>query len=394
MKLVPLVGDVVGDVLFEHSPQPALRPLLLCFSHLRWNFVFQRPQHVMTRAAAEYEVIYVEEPVDAAGPASWEITTDSGVTIATPHLPAGGSHAARVALQKALVATLLQGRVPDVAWYYTPLALEFSDTLGAGTVVYDNMDELALFHGADSRIRTEEARLLARADVVFTGGQSLYAAKRHLHANIHAAPSSVDVAHFSRKFAAPLADPADQAGIAHPRVGFFGVIDERMDTALVAALAARCPDTQFVMVGPTVKIDPASRPQAANLHWLGGKRYDELPSYMHHWDCGFMPFAINEATRFISPTKTPEFLAAGLGVVSTAIPDVQNPYGDLALVGIADDAAGFALALVDAIDAATDPFWQRRVERQLKSSSWDSTWAFMQGQIDAVSTPVLESIDA
>lgn len=391
MKLVPVVGDVV----FEHGLASAPRPLLVCFSHLRWNFVFQRPQHLMTRAAACFEVIYIEEPVDAAESASsWVISTDCGVTIATPRLPAGGSHAERVALQARLVTELLQGRIPDVAWYYTPLALEFSDMLCAGRIVYDNMDELALFHGADNRIRVEEARLMAWADVVFTGGQSLYAAKRHLHDNIHPVPSSVDVAHFSRGPAVPLADPADQAGIAHPRVGFFGVIDERMDMALVRDIAERCPNMQFVMVGPTVKIDPASRPMAANIHWLGGKRYDQLPSYMHHWDCGFMPFAINEATRFISPTKTPEFLAAGLGVVSTAIADVQNPYGELELVGIADDASGFALAFVDAIDAASDPFWQRRVERQLKSSSWDSTWAFMQSQITAVSAPALESIDA
>lgn len=371
------------------------RPLLLCFSHLRWDFVFQRPQHIMTRAAADYDVIYIEEPKDAVdGQVAWQTVKSGAVTVATPLLLPGGNHAARVAAQAQLVETLLHGRIPAIVWYYTPMALEFSDDIAGSVTVYDNMDELALFHGADSRIRQLEARLMARSDVVFTGGHSLYVAKRHLHANIHPVPSSVDVVHFRRKAAAPHADPVDQAGIAHPRVGFFGVIDERMDMELVGELAALSPETQFIMVGPTVKIDPASRPQRANIHWLGGKSYDQLPSYLHHWDCGFMPFAINDATRFISPTKTPEFLAAGLGVVSTAIPDVENPYGDMGLVGIADNAAGFAAALPSAMAAGRDLVWQMRVGRQLNKSSWDSTWAFIQSEIDAINTPVQEARNA
>jgi hypothetical protein len=350
----------------------------------------------MTRAAADHDVVYVEEPVDTAPGAApgWQITQNSGVTIATPQLPPGGSHDQRVAAQARLLGELLDTRRPDIAWYYTPMALEFSDMLAPGVTVYDNMDELALFHGADSRIRKLETQLLAQADVVFTGGHSLFHAKRHLHDNIHGVPSSIDRAHFAPVPGKPLADPADQAHIPHPRVGFFGVIDERMDMALVGTLADRCPNMQFVMVGPVVKIDPASRPQRPNLHWLGGKAYAELPAYLHNWDCGFMPFAINDSTRFISPTKTPEFLSACLGVVSTPITDVQQPYGDLGLVGIASDAAGFAAAIETAMATAADPGWQRRVGRQLNQGSWDSTWAFMQSEIEAVTTPVRESAHA
>ena len=376
--------------------RPTARPLLVCFSHLRWNFVFQRPQHLMTRAAADHDVIYVEEPMDAPAGArpGWRITHDSGVTIATPLLAPGGNHLSRVAAQARLIDDLLAARMPDIAWYYTPMALEFTDRLVPGVTVYDNMDELALFHGADSRIRQLETQLLARADVVFTGGHSLYQAKRHLHHNIHGVPSSIDRAHFAPVAGKKLADPADQAHIPHPRVGFFGVIDERMDMDLVGALADHCPHLQFVMVGPVVKIDPATRPQRPNLHWLGGKSYAELPAYLHNWDCGFMPFAINDSTRFISPTKTPEFLSAGLGVVSTPITDVQQPYGVLGLVGIAADVASFAAAIETAMATAADPGWQRRVERQLSLGSWDSTWAFMHGEIAAITTPVLETAHA
>ncbi|MBB6226105.1 glycosyltransferase [Polymorphobacter multimanifer] len=345
----------------------------------------------MTRATTDYEVIFVEEPMDAPDMTpGWSIAISGGVTVATPLLPAGGSHEQRVETQALLVDNLLMGRLPRVVWYYTPMALEFSGSLGSTTTVYDNMDELALFHGADSRIRQQEALLMARADVVFTGGHSLYEAKRHLHPNIHPVPSSVDIAHFRRP-EPMLADPQDQAHIPHPRIGFFGVIDERMDMALVDELAARCPEMQFVMVGPIVKIDPASCPERPNLHWIGGRSYDQLPAYLHHWDCGFMPFARNDATRFISPTKTPEFLAAGLPVVSTAIPDVQNPYGDLGLVGIADDAEGLAAAIEVALASAGDPAWHSRVAEQLRSSSWDSTWALMHREISTVTTQALES---
>ncbi|WP_439534018.1 glycosyltransferase [Polymorphobacter sp.] len=344
----------------------------------------------MTRAARHYDVMFVEEPVPSPDQSEgWHRFTEDGVTVMTPYLPEGVEDGA--ARQARLLEELLEGRRPDVAWYYTPMALEFSQGIEAGVTIYDNMDELALFHGADSRIRQLEAELMARADIVFTGGHSLYEAKQHLHANIHPVPSSVDVGHFSRATSFGRSDPADQADIAHPRVGFFGVIDERMDMGLVDALAARSPGTQFIMVGPTVKIDPASRPQRPNIHWLGGKAYEELPAYLHHWDCGFMPFALNDATRFISPTKTPEFLAAGLPVVSTSITDVKRPYAELGLVGIADDADGMVVAIEDAIRSAAGPDWQRRVDDQLARSSWDSTWAFMQAQIDAVATPSLET---
>jgi len=208
---------------------------------------------------------------------------------------------------------------------------------------------------------------------VFTGGHSLFEAKRPLHPNVHAFPSSVDAAHFGKGISG--ADPADQAQLPRPRIGFFGVIDERFDVELLRELASARPAWQFVMIGPVVKIDPAILPQAPNVHWLGARQYPELPYYLGGWDVAILPFALNEATRFISPTKTLEYLAAGKPVVSTAIRDVVQPYGTKGLVRIADRAT-FAGAIEAALDLPF-PAGQDAVAEMLAATSWDRTWAAM-----------------
>ncbi len=270
-----------------------------------------------------------------------------------------------------------------VRWYYTPTALEFSDSVASSVTVYDCMDELSNFLGAPPALREQEQRLFAAADVVFTGGMSLYEAKQSQHAHVFAFPSSVDTEHFAlARLQGPerLADPADQAAIPHPRAGFYGVVDERFDVALLAEIARMRPQVQFVILGPVVKIDPESLPRAANIHYLGGKSYAELPAYLAGWDVALLPFALNAATQFISPTKTPEYLAAGKPVVSTPIRDVVLEYGASGLAAIAGTAEEFA----GAIDAALLPptaAWREATARKLAGTSWDSTWAAMQREI-------------
>jgi len=257
------------------------------------------------------------------------------------------------------------------------MALAFTQHIKPRAVVYDCMDELSLFHGAPPVLKEREALLLKQADVVFAGGHSLYEYKRShsQHRNIHPFPSSVDVSHFGQARAA-LADPADQAEIPHPRVGFFGVIDERTDLALLAELADLRPELQLVMVGPVVKISPDALPRRANLHWLGGKSYQELPAYLAGWGGAMLPFARNDATRFISPTKTPEYLAAGKPVVSTSITDVIRPYGREGLAWIADTAGEFAAAIDEAL--RSDPISRiAHADAFLASMSWDRTWSGM-----------------
>lgn len=358
----------------------AQKPVLLCFAHLRWDFVFQRPQHLMTRAASSYQVAYIEEPETAPGPAHFRLRlAETGVAVLTPIIPPDSDPAAE---QRKLIASYVAhlGERRFVHWYYTPQAMAFTQGLRRDLCVYDCMDELSSFRFAPADQLARERALLGKADLVFTGGASLYAAKRDLHPVVRLFPSSVDTAHFGAARRGP-ADPADQAAIPRPRVGFFGVIDERMDLQLVGQMARRMPDVQFVMLGPVVKIDPADLPQAANLHWLGCKSYADLPAYLGNWDVGWMPFALNDATRFISPTKTPEFLAAGLPVVSTAITDVVEGYGKPGLVTIAD-ADTTEAALRQALGTPS-PAWRRRVDGALAAMSWDATWDAMRSEMQA-----------
>jgi glycosyltransferase involved in cell wall biosynthesis len=357
------------------------RGLLVCFSHLPWDLVFQRPQHLLIRAAREYDVIYVEEPrrLPVAAPALGD-RREGGVTIVTPELPEGSADVdeiTRSLLQRRLAQRA--ARTETIAWFYTPMALGYAGWMEADICVYDCMDELSGFKDPPPGLIEREAELFERADLVFTGGISLYEAKRQRHPRVFAFPSSVDTAHFARAEGG-LTDPADQAGIPRPRIGFFGVVDERMDLGLVAHAASACPEIQFVMLGPVVKIDPASLPRAPNLHWLGRKPYEDLPTYLGNWDAGWMPFTLNEATRFISPTKTPEFLAAGLPLVSTAVADVVRGYGANGLVAIAD--RGNLANRLRAALAPPEAAWRAQVSAHLAAMSWDRTWAEMKAHVE------------
>jgi UDP-galactopyranose mutase len=356
---------------------------LICFSHLRWNFVFQRPQHLMTRCARDRRVFYVEEPVFHSGIAPRFHTEHAGpVNVIVPQLPEGMSAADANNAQRELLEQWIEAEHISeyLLWYYTPVALSFSDRLSPVAVVYDCMDELSAFKGAPAIIKAREAELMRRAALVLTGGQSLFEAKRHQHANIHPLPSSVDVAHFAQARHITT-DPQDQASIPHPRLGFFGVIDERMDIALLDGVAAARPDWHLVMLGPVVKIETTSLPQRSNIHYLGSKRYDELPSYIAGWDVALLPFARNEATRFISPTKTPEYLAAGKPIVSTSIRDVVRPYGKQGLVRIADETPAFVQACAAAM---AEDAGQRitQADAVLRQTSWDRTWAHIRSLLD------------
>lgn len=350
------------------------RPAILCFSHLRWNFVYQRPHHLMTRFAQDHAVYYIEEPVwaEVARDGWLESNSTNGVTVITPHVARETAVPDLRRLLKEWVRANDLGT--PVVWYYTPMSLPYAEDIEAGLVVYDCMDELSAFRGAPPELIALERQLLARADVVFTGGHSLYEAKRKLHQNVQAFPSSVDKAHFARARTAARI-PTDLLSIPSPRMGFYGVVDERFDIDLLAEAASLRPDWNFVLVGPVVKIDPATLPKADNIHYLGARVYDQLPDYLAGWDVALMPFALNESTRYISPTKTPEYLAAGKPVVSTPIADVVSTYGQCPIVHIASDAPAFVEAMSRALLSAKDPdALAEHADRALAGMSWDHSW--------------------
>lgn len=350
---------------------------LICFSHLRWNFVYQRPQHLMNRASAQARVWFIEEPVRGAEQRVEIRRVSDTLTVVVPHLLRNTAPGDALAYQHRVVDELIASEhiTNFAAWYYTPMALLFSSHLTPRLTIYDCMDELSAFWGAPPQLLQQERELIKRADVVFTGGYSLYEAKQNRHPRVFAFPSSIEFNHFAtaRK---PQTDPADQRSIARPRIGFSGVIDERFDRELVAELARKRPQWQFVLIGPIAKVNPAHLPKGNNVHYLGMKSYADLPTYLSNWDVAMLPFALNDSTRFISPTKTPEYLAAGLPVVSTPIRDVVRTYGSQDFAQIADTAETFEQAIELALAKKHPTTWDV-IDQFLAENSWDKTWQDM-----------------
>lgn len=350
---------------------------LIVFSHLRWDFVYQRPQHLMSRLARHYRIFFIEEP----DPASEVETVDwqssqplPQLTVMRPRMPVPkrGFDQGDANLLRAKLDELRRQHPSRIVWMYTPMAMPLLDALDPDLLIYDCMDELSAFMNPPAGLLEHERALLQRADLVFTGGPSLYASKRELHDNMHCFPSSVDLAHFRKALDRNIAFAAHEP-LPKPRLGFFGVIDERLDIELIAAIADARPDWQLVMVGPVAKIDESSLPRRANIHYMGQQPYASLPSFLASWDLCLMPFAINESTRFISPTKSLEYMAAELPVVSTAVRDVVDQHSDVVAIARthAEFIAGCEAAL--AMPAADRQRQIRQMRIKLSRTSWDAT---------------------
>lgn len=359
-------------------------PPLIAFSHLRWNFVYQRPQHLLSRLAKHYPVLYIEEPLHDPGPARIEsLSPAPGVEVLRPRLPAGtaggGFDSGQMAVLRPLIAEALRVRRIDdcIAWFYTPAALPLLAGLRPRAVIYDCIDEP--YDAEHSpRLHQLEQQLLGGTQLVLAGGPSLFEARRAVHPNVICVPSAVDAQHYSPQIATSkielmLRAEQIQGRIPGPRLGFFGVIDERLDTALLARLADAEPDWQLVMVGPLERIDPSTLPQRRNIHWLGPQPYQLLPQLVADWDVCLLPFALNDATRFISPTKTLEYMAAEKPVVSTPVHDVVAMYGDVVRIG------RDALEFIEACRWALSETAYKRAERvgemlaTVSRFSWDHT---------------------
>lgn len=351
---------------------------VICLSHLRWNFVYQRPQHLISRFGKNGRVFYMEEPVFVDGETHLEITESvTNIFVVVPHISRENEREAVKVQREMLDSLVLSEKIDDyILWFYTPTAVNFADHLKPRLTVFDCMDELSAFRFAPPELIENEKRLLEKADIVFTGGRSLFEAKKERHKNIYSFPSSIDKEHFL-KARTNKSEPADQAEIKSPKLGYCGVIDERMNTHLIAEMADLRPDWQFIMIGPVVKISADELPCRENIHYFGGKNYADLPAYLSGWNIALMPFALNESTKYISPTKTPEYLAAGLPVISTPIRDVVSPYGENDLVEIAETAEEFVAAADKILERGNSDEWLAEVDEFLKDISWDKTWAEM-----------------
>lgn len=356
---------------------------LVCYSHLRWGFVYQRPQHLMSRFARDRRVFFIEEP-EFAGirKARLQSRLSNGVRVVTPLLPeSGGERRVLTTFAELIEKFFVAEKIEDhVAWFYTPMAIDIAPARRPRVTVYDCMDELSLFQGAPRQLLSKEKELFQMCNLVFTGGMSLFEAKRRQHGRVYAFPSSVDYGHFVQ--ARSIEDTKeDQRALPRPRLGYAGVIDERIDLGLIDHVARSRPEWQIVMIGPVVKIDPNTLPRRPNIHWLGMKPYAELPSYFAGWHVATMPFAINDATKYISPTKTPEYLAAGLPVVSTPIRDVVRQYGQLGLARIAATPEEFLAEIEHALTFGMSMKWRERADAFLHTLSWDRTWQAMSSLI-------------
>lgn len=361
----------------------------MALSHLRWNFVWQRPQQFLSRFAAKHPILFIEEP-DYCLDEGTRIEVSrpmANVTVVTPQFARslrGTDQVGPMMLhttREAMAHANADGKFDaPLLWVYSPMESAWAlDEFPVRAIIYDCMDELSQFHGAPKELIDNERRLMDRADIVFCGGYELWMKKSRQHPNAHFFGCGVEYDHFAQAQNKSLPLPEDVANIAHPTAGWFGVVDERMDYDLLGKVAQLRPNVNFVVVGPVVKVDPASLPQAPNLHWLGGRDYKVLPDYCRAFDVCLMPFALNEATEFINPTKALEYLATGNPVVGTPVADVVRQYADTIL--IASTAEDFAHCIDRALENPDSTMISKGIERA-KDSSWERTVDHMQNLIE------------
>lgn len=376
--------------------ETARRFPLIVHCHLRWDFVWQRPQQLFSRLAAHHAVLFVEDPLPTDGEAGLDISEPyANVVRLVPRLPHGAPQEVDAQwrmllplIERALAEhALLAGRFANpVQWFYSPMSAPvLLGRFGARGTVYDCMDELANFRFAPPDIADREQFLLAHADVVFTGGYQLYQAKSRHHRTVYFHGCGVDAGHFGRARVASTTVPESVAFLPGPVFGYVGVIDERLDYDLIEALARRFPEASVVMAGPVVKVDPADLPRLPNIHWLGQQPYDALPALVKGFDVCLMPFALNDATRYINPTKTLEYMATGKPVVSTAVADVVRNFTPV--VDVAHSVDEFLDAAARAANSP-DPAHLREGIARAMAASWDSTVATMRDELLGAVLPV------
>ncbi|CAN5302710.1 glycosyltransferase family 1 protein [soil metagenome] len=343
---------------------------MVVFCHLRWGFVYQRPQHLISRMSEHYKILFVEEPIPFEHP---DEENEYLLEVVNDNLHVLKPKVKRIEDIKNVLKPLLKSCELEIGWFYSAAFSPLITSCVFDCVIYDCMDELSLFKGAPAQLVNQEKFLLAEAHIVFAGGKSLYDAKKKIHSNVHCFPSSVDRKHFETAME-DIDIPEDIKNIQKPVVGYFGVIDERIDFTLLQDTARLLPNVGFAMIGPLVKIGEEDLPREKNIYYLGMKSYKQLPHYIKAFDIAMMPFALNDATKFKSPTKTLEYMAAGKPIISTAIKDVVTEYSHC--IPIVDTAEEFA-ATIDNIWRVHQEDYSEEYNNILENTSWDATAAQM-----------------
>lgn len=339
---------------------------MVVFCHLRWQFVYQRPQHIISRMAKEYKVLFIEEPI-AFEPGE---ENSGNLIIINDNLHVLQPRVSNINKIKNIIPQFVSNNHVDFGWFYSAAFVPLLEEFNFNTIVYDCMDELSMFKGAPSELIVLEKFLLSNAHIVFTGGKSLYESKKIHHKNVYCFPSSVDREHFEKAMNGVIV-PDDIACISHPVVGYFGVIDERLDLELIREAAETHPDISFAMIGPLAKISEEDLPRLENIHYLGMKSYEILPNYLKAFAIAMMPFALNDATKFISPTKTLEYIAAGKPIISTPIKDVVRDFNHC--VTIVENAQEFSDAILFILENHHDLSLEFEYEEILEKTSWNKT---------------------
>jgi len=349
------------DLYSKESPQYYD---MIVFCHLRWQFVYQRPQHIISRFSSTMKVLFIEEPIYD----NYE-KNEGNLMVITKTLHVLQPNVKDIESIADILPHYVKNKTIPIGWFYSASFSPLLEQLNFETVVYDCMDELSLFKGAPAHLINQEKYLMAYADIIFTGGKSLYESKKQFHSNVYCFPSSVDEEHFAQALNG-IEIAADIANLPSPVIGYYGVIDERIDLQLLQQTAQNRPDVSFVMIGPLAKIEDNDLPKENNIHYLGMKSYNELPAYLKAFDIAMMPFALNDATKYISPTKTLEYMAAGKPIISTKITDVVRDYSES--VDLIENAEEFCNAIQSILNQK-DLAMERSYDKILEKTSWDAT---------------------
>ena len=338
---------------------------MIVFCHLRWEFVYQRPQHIISRMAQNLKILFVEEPIGFSEDNEYDdiITITDNLHVLQPKVQS-------IEAISDIIFHYVKSKNVPIGWFYSPSFVSLLSDFNFETIIYDCMDELTMFKGAPAELLVQEKFLISNASIIFTGGKSLYESKKLHHNNVFCFPSSVDQDHFAKALNG-IAIPEDIASIPGPIAGYFGVIDERINLDLVNETAIANPTISFVMIGPLAKISEHDLPRQKNIHYLGMKSYEVLPAYIKAFDVAIMPFALNDATKFISPTKTLEYIAAGKPIISTAIKDVVRDYNHC--VAIVESETDFTTALHNILEKPKNLLLGKEYQEILQKTSWNAT---------------------